>query len=114
MGDTKLRAPGLPGQSREHVVLVTDAARSRTEERDERQRRYLWSMGVRTLCFILAVTLLHGWAQWLAIAASLVLPWVAVIIANAGPVRTAEQPAFYRAAPDRAVKGPRDEPPSYD
>lgn len=90
---------------------MTDAARSRVEERDERQRRYLWSMGVRTLCFILAVALLHGWAQWLAIAASLVLPWVAVIVANAGPKRLDQQPAFFLPTHDRALGGSDERPP---
>lgn len=106
MGDTR----HVGHQHRDEVVLVTDAARSRVEERDERVRRYLWSMGVRTLCFILAVTLLHGWEQWVAIAASLVLPWVAVIVANAGPVRPQrQQPAFFVPTPERAISSDDDE-----
>lgn len=85
------------------MVLVTDAARSRVEERDERVRRYLWSMAVRTLAFILAVWLLRGPVQWVAIVISLVLPWIAVTIANAGPKRQAQEPAFFVPPPKRGL-----------
>jgi hypothetical protein len=39
-----------------------------------------------------------------AVAASLLLPWVAVIVANGGPKRTAEQPSLY----SREVESERD------
>lgn len=50
-------------------------------------RRYLVSMGVRTACFILAVVaiaLLH-WTVvgWIMVVAAVVLPYVAVVMANA-------------------------------
>lgn len=52
-----------------------------------RMRRYLVSMGIRTACFILAVVaiaLLH-WTVvgWILVVAALVLPYVAVVMANA-------------------------------
>jgi hypothetical protein len=65
-----------------------------------RQRRYLVTMGIRLACFILAIVLVAvhlNWAAVLAVAASLVLPWVAVIVANGGPPRTEEQPSLYAA-----------------
>lgn len=53
----------------------------------ERMHRYLFSMGVRTVCFVLAVvffTVLH-WTvvTWVCIAAAAVLPYIAVVMANA-------------------------------
>lgn len=47
-------------------------------------------MGIRVVAFILAIVLvaLHlRWEAGIAVAASLVLPWVAVVAANAGPRR---------------------------
>ena len=100
-----------PARRRDDAILVTDAARSRVEERDERRRRYLWSMAVRTICFILAVVLFDSWERWVALAASLVLPWVAVVFANAGPVRETQAPAFFTDGPDRGIEAPREQPP---
>jgi hypothetical protein len=113
VGDTKLRGT-RPGHAhlteQDDVVLVTDAARSRVEERDERVRRYLWSMAVRTLAFILAVWLLRGWEQWVAIAISLVLPWIAVTVANAGPKRQEQDPAFFVPPPNRGLGSAGEQP----
>jgi hypothetical protein len=47
-----------------------------------RQRRYLISMSIRTLCFILAVVV-HGPLRWVFVSAALVLPYIAVVMANA-------------------------------
>jgi len=83
-------------------LLVTTAPQNPQEELRGRQRRYLWTMAVRVICFILAIVLaaLHlAWAAGVAVAASLVLPWVAVIAANAGPTRPVENALLYD--PDR-------------
>ena len=62
-------------------VRVTTAPTSRAEEQAGRQRRYLISMGIRTLCFIGAVVA-DGWLRWLLVAAAVLLPYVAVVFAN--------------------------------
>jgi len=94
----------------EEPFLVTTAGKSPREEQRERQRRYLITMGLRVACFILAIVLVALGMPWvfsaLAIAASLILPWVAVVAANAGPTRTAERPALYqRTEPKRLGRG---------
>ena len=65
--------------------VVTTAIQSPAEERHTRERRYLITMGVRVVAFVAAIFLVR--VSWLlaaiAIALSLVLPWVAVISANA-------------------------------
>jgi len=79
-------------------LLVTTAGKSAREERRERERRYLLTMGLRVLCFIAAIVLFAAGlrlAGAVAAAASLILPWVAVVVANAGPGRTASQPTLY-------------------
>ena len=69
------------------VQSVTSVPESLAEEQAGRIRRYLVTMGVRTVCFVLAaVTATKGAPAWLwgsfAVAAIL-LPYVAVVLANA-------------------------------
>ena len=49
-------------------------------------RRYAIAMGIRTLCFVLCVVTPSPWRWGFAIGA-VVLPYFAVIIANAGRER---------------------------
>jgi len=78
-------------RGRNQAILVTSAPPDRLAEIRTRQRRYLITMGIRVVCFILAAAL------------SIVLPWVAVVAANAGPCRPAEHPALYRDRPRREL-----------
>jgi hypothetical protein len=74
----------MPSRDDEPFV-VTTAPQSRVEERRDRERRYLITMGVRVVAFVSAIFLVR-WSWWLAaiaIALSLLLPWFAVIAANA-------------------------------
>jgi hypothetical protein len=91
---------------REDVVLVTTARDSLLVEQEARRRRYLWSMAVRVACFLLAVTLLHGIAQVIAIGASLVIPWVAVVAANGGPPRDVRRMSYADREPHQALETP--------
>jgi len=54
-----------------------------SEDIDYRQRRYLISMGIRTVCVILVVFLPNPW-RWVAAAGAIFLPYIAVIFANGG------------------------------
>ena len=66
-------------------VRITSATRSRSDDISGRQRRYVISMTIRTACFLLAVVFRDHWYLWGGfIAASFVLPYVAVVMANAG------------------------------
>lgn len=67
----------------EQVFSITGARPSITEDVGGRQRRYLISMGIRTICFVLAVVF-SGWLRWAFILGAVVLPYVSVVIANAG------------------------------
>ena len=69
---------------RAEPVRITTATRSHREDIAVRQRRYLFSMGLRTLCFVLAAVSIGHWFMWVFIAGSFFLPYVAVIVANAG------------------------------
>jgi hypothetical protein len=87
----------------EDVHLVTSASRPHSEEVSARARKYLISMGIRTICLVLAIFVLSGWLRLIAIAAALILPWFAVVIANAGPIANQEEPEFVdRSRPELA------------
>ena len=64
-------------------MRITTAAASRDDDIRTRQRRYVLSMGFRTVCFVAAVIVGHGWLMWVLIVAALLLPYVAVVMANA-------------------------------
>lgn len=69
------------------MFTITDAQRGLTPEQEGRARRYLISMALRTICFVGAVVT-TGWVRWALVAGAVVLPYVAVVIANAGKERT--------------------------
>jgi hypothetical protein len=103
----------------EQVFSVTSLPPSLEEDQAQRMRRYLVSMGIRTACFILAVValaVLHwtviGWA--LVIGAA-VLPYIAVVMANAtrSPQSTALGPVTPNddTTPQISPRRPDEEPP---
>ena len=65
------------------VYDITSAQKSLSSDQPGRQRRYFYSMMVRTACFILTVILPSPF-RWFALAGAVFLPYIAVIIANAG------------------------------
>ena len=72
------------------VVRITAAPENPSQDIDRRQRRYLISMTIRTLCFIGAVlTFRIPWLSGTLIAASFLLPFVAVVVANVAAPRIA-------------------------
>jgi hypothetical protein len=63
-------------------IRITTAQRSHREDLAGRQRRYLISMGIRTVCFVLTVVSIGHWFMWVFLTASFFLPPIAVVIAN--------------------------------
>ena len=68
------------------VFSITQAPVALSEEQSGRTRRYLISMGIRTACVIAAI-FVPGWPRWVFLAGAVVLPYFAVVIANAGRER---------------------------
>lgn len=69
------------------VHLVTQARRPLSEDIRYRQHRYLIMMGIRTLCFGVAVVLFVVHLRWLVLVpaiGAILIPYVAVIFANGG------------------------------
>ncbi|GAA1186769.1 DUF3099 domain-containing protein [Nesterenkonia xinjiangensis] len=70
----------------EQVHSITDAPQRHSEEQHGRMVRYAVSMGIRAVCFVLAVVV-QNWMTWVFLALAVVLPYVAVTVANAGTDR---------------------------
>jgi hypothetical protein len=70
------------------AVRITTASTSANADVAKRQRRYLLSMGIRTVCFVGAIVVGEGWLRWALIAGALLLPYVAVVMANASTTKS--------------------------
>ncbi len=92
-------------------VRITSAARPHSQDIRGRERRYLISMGIRTLCFVLAVVFMDHWVMWLFLVGAVFLPYVAVVIANAGAAPDPAGPDFSSSPDLRAIgEGPAERP----
>ncbi|MFB7713663.1 DUF3099 domain-containing protein [Streptomyces sp. NPDC056105] len=95
-------------QSSGEVFRITGARQSLAEDVRGRQRRYVISMSVRTLAVILGVALWNV-ERPVAIAAlvlGLLLPYVAVVIANAGRENVPSLPSTFVTTPVRPMLTP--------
>jgi hypothetical protein len=67
------------------VPAVTSLPQSPQAEADHRVRRYAITMTIRIVCFGLMVLVQpYGWYTWVFAIAAAVLPYIAVVFANAG------------------------------
>jgi hypothetical protein len=74
-------------------VRITTASAGAGADIAARQKRYVITMGVRTLCVVaiacLAIT--HagpGWLPWVFIGGAVFLPYIAVVMANAANTKS--------------------------
>jgi DUF3099 family protein len=75
-----------------------------------RQRRYLIMMGIRLVCFVVAVVVFVNGGGWLTVipaAGAIALPYFAVVFANGG-----REPSPNRFRPYHANLPERYDPPS--
>ena len=67
--------------------VVTQARRSLSDDISFRQRRYLLMMGIRAVCFVIAVIMFVNHLGWLVVipaVGAIVIPYFAVVFANGG------------------------------
>lgn len=72
-------------------------------------------MGVRTVCFLAGVVLVMQpmpWPilGWLMFVGAVFLPYIAVVIANAGVRKKGAGPSPFGAEPGRQIDGPQQPP----
>ena len=75
------------GARAQQVHLVTQARRPLSEDIRYRQHRYLIMMGIRTICFAIAIVLFVAHLRWLILVpavGAIIIPYIAVIFANGG------------------------------
>ena len=76
------------------VHTITTAAVGTSTDQRSRQRVYLLGMAVRTACFLGAIVV-DGVLRWVMAGAAVLLPYVAVVAANAGRDRSGATDATY-------------------
>lgn len=67
-----------------HAPAVTSLPQSPQDEATGRVRRYMLTMVIRMACFALTIFVTpYGWYTWVFAIATAVLPYIAVVFANA-------------------------------
>lgn len=87
---------GLPPEQ-PPVHRITTAPPSLSADQSRRQRSYLIQMGIRVVCFVGAVATFHRVpvvVTVLLVIGAVVLPYTAVLVANAGRERQARDTSF--------------------
>lgn len=70
-------------------ISITNAQVGHSQEIPGRMKRYLISMTIRTACFIGAVIAPSPY-RWFLIVGAVILPYIAVVMANAGQEQSYE------------------------
>ncbi|MFJ3227292.1 DUF3099 domain-containing protein [Streptomyces sp. NPDC086783] len=99
-------------QNSGQVFRITGARQGLDEDVRGRQRRYVISMSVRTVAVILAATLwnVERHVALVALVLGVLLPYIAVVIANAGRENAPSLPTTFVTVPVRPmIAPPRDE-----
>lgn len=81
------------------ATVITDAQGAASAEMSGRMRRYAITMAFRTACF-LGMIFAQGWVRWVLLAAAVLLPYVAVVLANQADHRTKAGTVEYGAPVD--------------
>ena len=92
------------------VQSVTTARQAGSEDLRQRQIHYFLAMGIRLVCFILAMTTPIGPLTWVWVIGAVVLPYVAVLLANNSVRSSSTMTAAVRRAPSLAHPGSETDP----
>src|SRR5271157_3811574 len=116
---TRGSEPGVDGFDDDgRPVLITTAAPSYEEEHRARVRKYLTLMAFRIPALILAAVAYGAWhnglISLLIVAASVPLPWMAVLIANDRPPRRSDEPRRFADSRRRTPLFPTAERPALE
>lgn len=112
------RGPDLGFDDNGRPVLITAAEPSYEEQHRARVRKYLTIMSFRVPALILAALAYGAWHNGLIslaiIAASVPLPWMAVLIANDRPPRRSDEPRRFDHGARRTPLFPTAERPALE
>ncbi|WP_367040495.1 DUF3099 domain-containing protein [Streptomyces sp. Je 1-332] len=95
-------------QSGAQVFRITGARQSLADDVRGRQRRYVISMSIRTLSVIAAAVLwnVERHVAFVALVLGILLPYISVVIANAGRENAPSLPSTFVPAPSRPMLAP--------
>jgi hypothetical protein len=93
--------------SDDEVHKITNVSEARSDKLAGKERRYMISMAIRTVCFILLVVV-PGPAKWAFLIGAVFLPYVAVVFAN-DPGR-AKGPSPFGEEIQPELQPPQDQP----
>lgn len=79
---------------KEEIPSITSATTSRSQLIDRKERDYLLSMAVRTLCFVGFAFIDHP-IRWLLLLGAVFLPYIAVVIGNSSIRKAGDGPSPY-------------------
>jgi hypothetical protein len=97
----------FPRPRKPEPVLITEAEPSLAEQHAARKKRYAIMMATRGVCIVLAaVSYQVFWLMLIFAAAGIVLPWLAVIMANDRPPKSKLHMHAYSPRPDRILENP--------
>ncbi|MFJ6652547.1 DUF3099 domain-containing protein [Microbacterium sp. NPDC091313] len=83
---------------------ATSLPRSPSDDAGARFAKYMITMGLRIAAFLAMVLIQpYGWYTWVLGAGAVVLPWVAVVIANVGE----DTRSVVAEHPERQIEAPR-------
>ena len=68
-------------------IRITTAPQNSNDDLESRRRRYLFSMSLRTICFVAAILVGDVWFRWVLILGAVFLPYIAVVVANTASPR---------------------------
>jgi Flp pilus assembly protein TadB len=89
------------------VHSISSVPANLAEDQWRRLRAYLLQMGTRVVLILVAALFARGWVLWVCIAGAIVLPYTAVIFANAGRDRSSRETlAVTPVAPRELETGP--------
>ena len=77
----------------EAPIRITTASAGAGADISARQKRYIVTMGIRTLCFVAVAVLAishvgPAWLPWIFVVGAVVLPYIAVVMANASNTKS--------------------------
>ena len=75
------RGQSEPGSNDGSTPLITTARMGTSEEMSSRVRRYTITMAFRTACFV-SMIFVEGPFRWVLFAGAVLLPYIAVVVAN--------------------------------
>lgn len=102
----KLPHPASSRQA-EPVASITSAPEPLADDQARRMRRYLFQMGFRVVCF-LGAYLASGWLRWSLVVCAVVIPYIAVILVNAGRDRVQYETSAVTPEAQRELPAPVD------